>query len=797
MIAAAVVPPLRPTRPLVAVGVATSLSVLWFVLAVFFDIPTILGWVPTVAGTAIAGYSCWSAVPATAHLVARRFWRQMGITLGLLAAAALTNALLVALRHDPVGTHQAPGSRVPPAALALYGTAILLLMWTLLRLPGRDRLTPEARQRFLLDAGIVIITAAVFVWYLSFRHVKQWDLIGGNAAPVMAIVLVAFIATFSLLKIALLGAQAVDIWSMRLLAMAAGLGASAGACAPLLASNPRLLPAILSLAPVNVLVVFSADRQRRTIALPPPPSRPRRLFSMVPYLAVAATDALLVVTAVRQHDRLTISVVAVGAVLLTAAVVYRQIHAITENTNLLTTVDATVQQLRETQHQLAHQAQHDALTGLANRRLFEERVQEADDAGQPASVVLIDLDDFKIINDRLGHATGDALLIAVARRLRSCVRSNDTVARLGGDEFALLLLGLSAYESADVLDRIAASLERPISIEGLDLLVSCSIGVADAEASSALDGVELLRRADLAMYSAKFAGKGRRAVYNPELDERAGTDAQLGADLRRALDHQEFFLLFQPVVRLPDGLATGAEALVRWQHPQRGLIPPDKFIAAAERTGLIVQLGSWIMREACRQAALWIERDGASQHWRVGINISARQLREPGIVADLAAAMQEAGLTPDRVLIEVTETAVFDNGPAVEALTRISQLGVRIALDDFGTGHSSLGLLRTTPVNVLKLDKSFVDDIPGSDEETIIAKAIVQIADGLHLGTVAEGVETWAQAERLHQLGYQHAQGYYFAKPMPAADMGLRLAEANGVLTAQPGASAAASELAS
>jgi diguanylate cyclase (GGDEF)-like protein len=389
-------------------------------------------------------------------------------------------------------------------------------------------------------------------------------------------------------------------------------------------------------------------------------------------------------------------------------------------------------------------------------------------------VVLIDLDDFKAVNDRLGHVLGDALLVIVGRRLSACVRPEDTVARLGGDEFALLLRGVSAADATGVLERVGAALEQPVSVGGLDLLVQSSIGVAGAVPG--IDPAELLRRADLAMYAAKERGKGRHAWYEPALDRQAANDAQLGAELRQALDRGEFFLLYQPVVRLPDGQPAGAEALVRWRHPERGLVRPDLFIGAAERTGLISPLGDWILNEACQQAARWLRAFGATQPWRVSVNISARQLREPGIAARVAAALRAADLPADRLMVEVTETAVFDNGPAVEALSEISALGVAVALDDFGTGHSSLGLLRTTPVDVLKVDKSFVDGITGSTEESVIATAMIQITEGLHLGAVAEGVETSAQARRLHELGYRLAQGFHFARPMPGADVGAMLA---------------------
>jgi EAL domain-containing protein (putative c-di-GMP-specific phosphodiesterase class I) len=287
----------------------------------------------------------------------------------------------------------------------------------------------------------------------------------------------------------------------------------------------------------------------------------------------------------------------------------------------------------------------------------------------------------------------------------------------------------------------------------------------------------LLRRADVAMYAAKERGKGRYAIYDAELDQTHAADAQLGADLRRALDDGEFTLVYQPIVRLPDGAWSGLETLVRWP----GRAGPDVFVPIAERTGLIVPLGDWILRTALRQFADWTEAYGAGAPQEIAVNVSARQLREPGYADTVRAALEECGVRPDHLVVEVTETAVFDGGPAVDALLDLVRLGVRVALDDFGTGHSSLGLLRTVPVDILKVDKSFVDGIGGSSEEAVIATAMIQITQGLHLHAVAEGVETAEQAETLHRLGYRFAQGYHFARPLPPADIeaGLALARSS------------------
>jgi EAL domain-containing protein (putative c-di-GMP-specific phosphodiesterase class I) len=355
------------------------------------------------------------------------------------------------------------------------------------------------------------------------------------------------------------------------------------------------------------------------------------------------------------------------------------------------------------------------------------------------------------------------------------------VARLGGDEFALLLTGTSAQD-ANLLERLAAALREPVQARGHDLLVTASIGLVSGDATTTSS--ELLRRADVAMYASKRAGKGRHTRYEPDFDRRSADDAELGARLTTALDNGELFLVYQPIVTLPTGRIVGAEALVRWRHPTHGLVGPDRFIPVAERNGLIVPIGRWVLEEACRRAASW-QRSGASgPPLRISINASARQLREPSFADDVQAALEANGLPPSSLTIEVTETAVFEGGPAVATLGVLHERGVRVALDDFGTGHSSLGLLRTCPVDVLKVDKSFVDGMNTEGEQRVIVRALSSLASGLKLQAVAEGVETAEQAHRLFQFGYRYAQGYHFAAPLSPEQFAERIAEAPALAAA-------------
>ncbi|MGC9670533.1 putative bifunctional diguanylate cyclase/phosphodiesterase [Planosporangium sp. 12N6] len=459
------------------------------------------------------------------------------------------------------------------------------------------------------------------------------------------------------------------------------------------------------------------------------------------------------------------------------------------NTNLLAdpSVEGYVSNARDVtearvlQERLHREATHDALTGLPNRAVFSERLAAARATAAGLHVALIDLDDFKLINDELGHGVGDNLLVEIARRLRDGVRDGDTVARLGGDEFAVLLSGRTHAEADELLGRLAEDLQRPVSADGHDLLVQASIGVADADDDA--DPAELLRRADVAMYAAKERGKSRSARYDLSMDAQSSEDARLGAQLRQALDScrlphlgkAELSLAYQPIVRLPGGEVAGVEALIRWYHPERGPVRPDVFIPVAERNGLILPLGRWILAEACRQAVEWRTRFGAGAPDLMSVNVSARQLRDPGFAETVAEVLTETGIAPESLVVEVTETAVFDSGTALETLRALDRLGVGIALDDFGTGHSSLGLLRTCPANVLKVDKSFVDEIAVAGESVVIATALIEIAAGLDLRAVAEGVETRDQAEILYELGYRYAQGYHFSRPLSAAELSGKL----------------------
>ncbi|MFF5468297.1 putative bifunctional diguanylate cyclase/phosphodiesterase [Streptomyces achromogenes] len=424
---------------------------------------------------------------------------------------------------------------------------------------------------------------------------------------------------------------------------------------------------------------------------------------------------------------------------------------------------------------LRYEATHDALTGLPNRTLFFERLEKALNAGegQRFGLCYLDLDGFKTINDSLGHAAGDRLLVEVADRLQSCATApGEMVARLGGDEFVALTTGPGTERGVDELaERIMNALVTPISIDGRDLLVRGSLGIVEGPAGERT-AAEVLRSADITMYRAKSAGGNRAELADPEADARAITRHGLTTALPTALERGEFFIEYQPLVHLGDGSVRGAEALVRWLHPQHGVLGPDRFIPLAEHTGLIVPLGRWVLEESIRQARAWRERHGGQAGpLRINVNLSPCQLGHPGLVQDTVEILERAGVTPDALCLEVTESALIGaDDDLLKPLRRLAEMGVDIALDDFGTGYSNLANLRRLPVSILKLDRSFTQGMqrfPADPVDLKIVEGIVSLAHSLDLAVTVEGVETGAQAEQLRILGCDTAQGWYYARPGP------------------------------
>ena len=424
----------------------------------------------------------------------------------------------------------------------------------------------------------------------------------------------------------------------------------------------------------------------------------------------------------------------------------------------------------DAQEALSYQALHDSVTGLANRPALLDRLLAALAAleGRPGRLALlfIDLDDFKSINDTLGHEVGDRVLCDVGRKLTRISRRGDTVARLGGDEFVLLCTGLREGDDLElVCDRVMRAICESQQDGPHDLTVTCSLGAVLASGSAESD--ELLQQADIAMYAAKRGGGNRFEVYTTELRGLAKSTRGLAAELRLAIKDSELFVLYQPVFDLHDGSMRGVEALVRWRHPERGVIPPAEFIPVAERRGLIRAIGQFVLNEACRQLASWTSADSCPEQLTIGVNVSGRELRDPELVKRVAATLDRHGIAPSQLLLEITETVMIGElDDAHRAIEGLAKLGVRIALDDFGTGYSTLAHLRQLQTDTLKIDRSFVSQLGGQSRDREIIAAVTGMAHALGMTVVAEGVETEAQRDELTAIGCDAAQGYLFARPL-------------------------------
>jgi diguanylate cyclase (GGDEF)-like protein/PAS domain S-box-containing protein len=428
---------------------------------------------------------------------------------------------------------------------------------------------------------------------------------------------------------------------------------------------------------------------------------------------------------------------------------------------------------REFERRLAHQATHDDLTGLPNRAQFLDNLAEAlarsPRTGAPVAVCFLDVDHFKYVNDSRGHTIGDELVVEVARRIASTARSGDSVARFGGDEFAVLVHDLSERKGAVAYAwRLLAAFDRSFVLDGVECYVSASVGVAFGTCGS--DPSDVLRQADAAMYHAKQSGRARVEVFDETLTAQAAERLDIESSLHQALLGDQLSVVYQPVITLETGVVTGVEALVRWQHPERGMVPPLAFIPVAEESGLILQIGRWVLARACNQAAAWIRQVADPSSFSVSVNVSNRQLEHDRMIAEVAAALEESGLPPACLVLEITESFfIRDIKAAVRRLQALRRLGVRIAIDDFGTGFSSLSSLSRLPIDVVKIDKSFIDAL-GTRYDAVIG-AVVEVAAAFDLTVVAEGIEREEQRERLIQLGCAFAQGFLFGRPAPPEEV--------------------------
>jgi diguanylate cyclase (GGDEF)-like protein len=729
------------------------------VLAVIWWVTSILGLTPAVWGSAIIPVAL--ALSGVTNRIAattpgltkagRRFWRHIALTQFVAAAGCSMRSYHILTGADPAIANY------HPLDMSVLILAVGIEAWAMIRLPLGLRSRPM-RWAFGLDVCTVLVAAGLFWWQFVFR---QLVVDGQGGGMIFALIAVASsqVILFALIKVAITGSMTVDRDALRLMGIALVTATILSVPEGFLVTFTDLTITQVSLPLACLIAAVASQRQWRSDSAQQQVDRrrPRRAFSALPYVAVAAMDALLLISTgyASRYERLMI---AVGAVVVTMLVVARQFLTFQEN--------------RRLQRRLTEQATHDPLTGLANRELFNQRIEQAlaADAATTA-VVLVDLNEFKGVNDSLGHAVGDLLLIATADRLRALAPTGATAARLGGDEFALLVPDTTAEGTTDLAARIERGFDPPVAVgDGRELPMAASIGHAVGWAGA--DPDELLRRADVAMYAAKSGGdrgRTRHAGYDANLDRAFTARTQLEEDLRRALDEGEMAVHYQPVVELASGRPVGVEALLRWTHPDFGPVSPVMFVPVAERTGLIVPIGLWVLRTACAQAAAWLRQFGDDAP-TVSVNVSARQLRDGTFVDHVAAVLAEHDLPPHRLTIEITESMAIAEPAACSTVTALHELGVRISLDDFGTGYSALSMLDRCPVDEVKLDLSFTRTCVEPDRRRVVT-AVREIARALGLHVVAEGVETRAEAEQLAEMGYGLAQGFLYAPALPAPDV--------------------------
>ncbi|WP_232344201.1 putative bifunctional diguanylate cyclase/phosphodiesterase [Actinoplanes awajinensis] len=667
----------------------------------------------------------------------RRAWILLEVAFAAQGAARMTSL---------VRDFQPGVPAYPSVSDCLYLAAIPFMVAGLVLLPA-DRRSQAERFKLLIDSLIIVAGACMALWYLEIGPILQIP----GADPMV----IAFSAAVPILDLLLVFALITLLLRRPKAGVAVGLLGAAMAVNVVADSTytiaylhfgvffqPGSWPFLLWAAGAFLALLAVHHRMRQNAATSGE-RRSRGRFGWLPYGAVVLAYALIAFVA-RDQSMNPLGGMILGGIVITSLVIVRQMFAQRENRRLAVT---------------------DPLTGLSNRALIAELLSEM--LRQPhrddrhSAVLLIDLDRFKPINDVYGHEAGDAVLKAVATALRAVIRTGDTAGRLGGDEFAVLLPGMPTRAVAEsIAQRLVEALRTPVIFGDLLLGVEASIGVAFLDETTA-DTAQVIAHADAAMYAVKRAGRGHYRVYTPELDTRARD-----AELRDAVENGELVLHFQPVVNLVGGDGIAVEALVRWNHPVRGLQMPGAFIELAEETGAIIPIGEWVLREACRQAVGWSTPTG-EKVW-LSVNVSARQVTQAGLVDTIREVLAETGFPADRLVLELTESVILQpDEQTVARLSTLREMGIGISVDDFGTGYAALSYLRTLPVSILKIDRSFVDGIDTDPDTYAVAEALVRLARAYRLHVVAEGIETAEQARCMAEMGCTFGQGYHFARPMP------------------------------
>jgi diguanylate cyclase (GGDEF)-like protein len=655
----------------------------------------------------------------------RRAWRWIGAAFVLQAILPLF--LAVFSPQDAIAS--------PVDLVRLLFPVVMLV--GLLSLPQRRRMS---RRKLLLDVGTVLVGGAMVIWYLVVGPVLAMLDVDPRGFANAAILPIGDLVL--LFGVALALVQGVDTSvrsAMGLLAAALLVDMTGNVYSGYQRAHTTTMPAsswlFLTIVVSHFLFAVAAFEQFRTASRPLQTAPLRRSASRLPYVAVLLSCGLLLFAAVREPAAYPWLGLVTGAVLLTVFVMTRQVLVLREN------------------HQMAIT---DGLTGLANRSRLHDALGHAlarsARNGRPVAVLLADLNGFKEINDTLGHAAGDQLLVTFADMLRRSVLGSDVVGRLGGDEFAIVLPDIGQPDNtAAVLRRIRQEMETPVMTGDVVVQIRAALGIAVATPGET-DSDALMHRADQAMYADKRAGK-----------EGIDPDSDFADALDGACERDEMRVHYQPIVDLANNQMTGVEALARWERPGHGTVPPDVFIPVAEKTGAIVEIGAWVLIEACAQASRWPGLD-------LAVNVSAIQLTE-GFADRVIDTLRAAGLAPARLVVEVTETVRVDNATPVAELQRLNDAGVKIALDDFGTGYSTLRYLTQLPINILKIDRSFVAGMNGTPQNAVVADTVLRLGRMMNLTTIAEGVESPRQADELAELGCRQAQGYLFARPVPAGDI--------------------------
>ncbi|MFC5927063.1 putative bifunctional diguanylate cyclase/phosphodiesterase [Micromonospora vulcania] len=679
----------------------------------------------------------------------RRFWTLLAATMAL---AAFGRAIWTAQRVT--------GGTLPhtPLVGAIFTAGILTGAAALLCSPSAPR-TGVGRARTLLDGVIVALALVPIGWVLVFRGVAAAEL--ADSARTLGLLFPVFDLMQLTILLTVVGPGR-PVWRpMSVLAVSFAIRVVADVGYVSLVAQGNYTPGHLIDVcwPLTYLLIGLATRY------PPPPdcdgtedtaeSAPPPWWRVaLPYLPVGG--AIIAVVVARRPTGQSPHLLFVTMMALLAALALRQGLAANENLRLVA--------------RLRRLAYDDQLTGLPNRLMFNRRLRLALRDGRPVAVLLLDLDGFKQVNDRFGHATGDTLLTGLAARMRTAVAGDGTIARLGGDEFAVLVDGDRPVPPERLAERLLQALQPSDGEEDAGVHPSASIGIAEYGPQHTSHS-DLLRDADIAMYAAKAAGKSAYRTCTPLLRESAVSRAELIADLRRAVDERQLQLEFQPIVDLSTGAVLSAEALVRWRHPRLGVLSPARFLPLAEETGLIVPIDRWVIHEACRAAATW---RGRAPEATVAVNIAAAHLRRPDLIATVTAATASAGLAPRALTLELTESALIEGTEAVlERLRQLRELGIKIAIDDFGTGYSSLSYLHRIPATELKIDRSFVSRLDtGDDRAYATVQMVTRLADAFDLSVVAEGVETERQHEAVTRIGCPRGQGYLYGRPDHPATVG-------------------------